>query len=251
MRAAITRCGRPTWKMRQSNSANWEKLYPAWHKRSRTATAVCGIREMHHRIKNNLQIVMSLLNLQATRLDDPAAQDALKQAQVRMNALALVHRILHELEDQSLVDLQRLLSGLIEQLESALGGEHRHIEVKCDIASRRAPSEIAVPLTLFTVEAVTNAFKHAFPAGQEGVIRVTLRPVDDAKLELMVSDDGVGFAGHGAHKGIGSRLIAAFAQQLDGKATTVAAADGGIRVALVFPDPDRKPDGGEITGQAH
>src|SRR6201999_1241600 len=86
------------------------------------------IREIHHRVKNNLQIVMSLLSLQAGQLKDPVARDALMQAQVRINALALVHRILHEIEDQTTIDLKRLLHQLITQITEGMRGDNAGIQ---------------------------------------------------------------------------------------------------------------------------
>lgn len=196
------------------------------------------IKETHHRIKNNLQIVMSLLNLQAGQLRDPAAQDALKQTQDRVNALALVHRILHELEDQSSVDLKRLLNDLVEQLHGGFGGDGRDLRVETDIVSRQATSDVAVPLTLFTVEALTNVFKHAYPpAHSGGLVRVSLQPTGDGQLTLMIVDDGVGLDTT-MQGGIGSRLINAFAQQLDGTATSRSLHSGGTIVELVFSDPE-------------
>lgn len=197
------------------------------------------IKETHHRIKNNLQIVMSLLSLQSGRLRDPAAQDALKQAQARVNALALVHHILHELEDQSTVDIKRLLTDLVEQLHGGLGGDRRDLNLKLDIVARYTSSDIAVPLTLFAVEALTNVFKHAYPpAHRGGTIEVTLQPTANGQLRLAISDDGEGVDVAAMQAGIGSRLINAFAQQIGGTASITPNARNGTTVELRFPDPE-------------
>jgi two-component sensor histidine kinase len=196
------------------------------------------IRETHHRVKNNLQIVMSLLSLQAGQLRDPAAQNALRQAQVRVNALALVHRILHEIEDLGAVDLKRLIQDLARQIHEGFGAERRDLKLELDLASLQVPGDLAVPITLFTVEALTNAFKHAYPVGSRGgTIRVSLRPAPDRKLRLMVEDDGTGVEREPSGSGIGSRLIQAFASQVGGQASVSARDGGGTVVALVFPDP--------------
>jgi two-component sensor histidine kinase len=197
------------------------------------------IRETHHRVKNNMQIVMSLLSLQAGQLRDPAAQAALRQAQVRVNALALVHRILHELEDQDSVDLRRLIADLSQQIQEGFGAERRDLKIELDLISRRVAGDIAVPITLFTVEALTNAFKHAFPPGRSGQIRISLQPAERGRLRLAIEDNGVGTA-NGKSSGIGSRLIKAFAQQVNGTVTTALSDEGGTVVALDFPDPGVK-----------
>lgn len=199
------------------------------------------IKETHHRVKNNLQIVMSLLSLQSGQLKDPASQAALKQAQARVNALALVHRILHEIEDLDAVDVKELLQDLSRQIQEGFGAERRDLKLDLEIASRRLPSDLAVPLTLFTVEALTNAFKHAYPQGTRGgVIRLVLMPVEDGKLKLTVEDDGMGID-HAATQGIGSRLIQAFAQQIGGTASVASRPGGGTIVSLTFNDPLFEP----------
>jgi two-component sensor histidine kinase len=196
------------------------------------------IKETHHRVKNNLQIVMSLLSLQTAKLRDLAAKDALKQAQIRVNALALVHRILHEIEDLGSVDVHRLIHDLAHQIQEGFGAERRDLRLELDIAHRQTPSEIAVPLTLFTVEALTNAFKHAYPVGARGgSIRVSLAPIGKGKLRLAIEDDGRGVKGEPDGSGIGSRLIQAFAQQIGGTAVVSARDTGGTVVELIFPDP--------------
>jgi two-component sensor histidine kinase len=199
------------------------------------------IRETHHRVKNNMQIVMSLLSLQAGQLRDAAAKEALRQAQVRVNALALVHRILHELEDQDSVDLKRLITDLTQQIHEGFGAERRDVRFELDLISRRVAGDTAVPITLFAVEALTNAFKHAFPAGSSGgFVRIALQPADNGQLKLSIEDNGRGVMQEEKSGGIGQRLIKAFAQQVGGTVSIGPRGDGGTIVALMFPDPRYK-----------
>ncbi len=202
------------------------------------------IKETHHRVKNNLQIVMSLLSLQSGQLKDPASQNALKQTRARVNALALVHRILHEIEDLEAVGVKELLHDLARQIQEGFGADRRDLRLDLEIADRRVPSDLAVPLTLFAVEALTNAFKHAYPPGTRGgVIRVSLLPVEDGKLRLAIEDDGRGVAPEEttSTQGIGSRLIQAFAQQIGGTPSITERPGGGTIVALTFSDPLFEP----------
>jgi two-component sensor histidine kinase len=198
------------------------------------------IKEVHHRVKNNLQIVMSLLSLQAAQLKDPASRDALNQAQLRINALALVHRILYEIEDQTTVDLRRMLCELTQQVVQGMGSGAARVAVKTDILPRNVTGDIAVPLSLFTVEALTNIFKHAFPPGRGGgTIRVSLREAGGGNLRLAVEDDGVGFGAREDTRGsIGSRLIKTFGQQLGGTTSVRSEPGKGTSVEIVFRDPD-------------
>jgi two-component sensor histidine kinase len=197
------------------------------------------IKEIHHRVKNNLQIVMSLLSLQANRLTDTAAQDALKQARTRINALALVHRILYEIEEQNIVDIKRLLEDLVEQTTEGFGGDRRDIRVTRDIAPLKASADVAVPVALFTVEALTNVFKHAF-TDCGGTIDVTLTRPDDGKLRLRIADDGKGFAYETTDVSIGARLIKTFGEQVGGKAELRSAPGQGTVAEMVFPDPETR-----------
>lgn len=198
------------------------------------------IKEIHHRVKNNLQIVMSLLSIQANQVKDLGARDALLQAQTRINALALVHRILNELEDQSTLDIRDLLDQLCHQIAGGMGKENVRVEV--DVPSRVVAGSVAVALALFTVEAITNIFKHAFPNEREGVISVTMTAVEGGKLKLAIADNGMGFAMDETGKSVGSRLIKTFGLQLGGASSVRSEPGKGTVVELVFPDPDLRED---------
>ncbi|HWU55427.1 MAG TPA: sensor histidine kinase [Rhizomicrobium sp.] len=198
------------------------------------------IKEIHHRVKNNLQIVMSLLSIQANQVKDQVAKDALLQAQTRINALALVHRILNELEDQSTLDIKQLLEELSHQIAGGMSNDNVRVEV--DVTSRVVSGSVAVALALFTVEALTNIFKHAFPSERQGVIRVGLAAAPGGKLKLTISDDGMGFAMNGTGRSVGSRLIKTFGLQLGGVSSVHSEPGKGTVVDLIFPDPDQRQD---------
>ena len=194
------------------------------------------IKEIHHRVKNNLQIVMSLLSIQAQQIKDAAAKEALMQAQTRINALALVHRILNELEDQSTLDIRVLLEELSHQIAGGMAGDQ--VKIVVDVPSRVVAGSVAVALALFTVEVLTNIFKHAYPNDREGVIQVTMTTLPDGKLKLAIIDDGIGFDMGDQAKSVGSRLIKTFGLQLGGVSSVQSEPGRGTVVDLVFPDPD-------------
>ncbi len=198
-----------------------------------------AIREIHHRVKNNLQIVMSLLTLQASRLGSASERAALEQARARVNALALVHNILHNVEDMELVDTRRLLPSLARQLHDGMTDEEGLVSLQIDVASLQLRSEQATPLALFLVEALTNVYKHAFPTtpagGQSIRIKVALSENPPGRALLSVEDNGIGGATMNDSGGTGSRLMAAFAQQLAGTVEISSVPGGGTRVSLAFP----------------
>jgi two-component sensor histidine kinase len=200
------------------------------------------IREIHHRVKNNLQIVMSLLSIQANQVKDPTARDALMQAQTRINALALVHRILNELEDQSTLDLKQLLDELARQIAEGIGNP-KNVRVEVDVPPMVVSSNVAVAVALFTVEALTNIFKHAFPRETAGVIRVRLVRDGEGRLKLSIADDGIGFSIDETGRSVGSRLIRTFGAQLGGVSSVRSNPGQGTMVELVFPDPTLRERG--------
>ncbi|HWA90961.1 MAG TPA: sensor histidine kinase [Rhizomicrobium sp.] len=199
------------------------------------------IRETHHRVKNNLQIVMSLLSLQANQLRDPGSREVLSQAQARIDALALVHRLLHEVEDQTTVDLRRLLGELTRKISESMISDEAHVTTDVESVSSQVPGEIAVPIALFTVEALMNIFKYAFPPERaSGAVHVKLEQYDGACLRLAIEDDGVGYVAESTKQGIGSRLLSVFARQVHGEAVVRSAPGHGTTVALTFKDPESR-----------
>lgn len=192
------------------------------------------LREIHHRVKNNLQVIVSLLNIQSRRISDPAAAEALMDARRRINALALVHRSLYETDDLRFIEVKPFLKDLVQNLGQVLGGHESEIllDVECDDMAL-CPDQ-AAPMALFVTEAVTNAFKHAFAGRSEGRIIVRLVCDDEKECVVTVLDDGVGME-EGANAGTGSSLMSAFAQQLDGEFEARTNATGGHEAIIRFP----------------
>ena len=190
--------------------------------------------EVHHRVKNNLQIVSSLLNLQAGRITDPAAREALTQTRARIGALAQIHRLLYEkAHDSEMVDLSHLLNDLCTQLRSL----HHHqlgIDLRCEAEKHLLRASLAVPLSLFAVEAITNGFRHAFPHGRSGTIMVR-SGTSEGQDFLQISDDGVGFDPQAEAKSMGHQLMGAFAEQLNGSFSIARGERGGSVISLVYP----------------
>lgn len=192
------------------------------------------LREIHHRVKNNLQIIVSLLNLQAGRLEDDGARAALYEARRRINALAMVHRSLYEAEDLRFVEMRPFLQELVRNLSdiSRAGDQVITAEVAADEVS--FPPDKAAPLALFVTEAITNAYKHAFTGRESGRVRIELSCGEGGTCRVAVIDDGAG-AGDSPRSGTGSSLMRAFATQLGGEVERGAAEGGGHKAVLVFP----------------
>ena len=176
------------------------------------------LQELHHRVKGNLQTVSSLLSLQARSVKDAEAGAALREAQGRLSAIALVHEKLYGGEQPTTLAMAEYLRGLADiTLRSHVEADGRVImEVRSDPV--RLPVDRALPCALIAHELITNALTHAFPAGRPGrlTIELTRDPEDPDLLRLRIQDDGVGVPEGEARRGTGLELVQALAVQLGG-----------------------------------
>ena len=151
------------------------------------------VLEIHHRVKNNLQVVASLLNLQASRIRVPEARAEFQAARDRVRALATLHRHLYADGGLHTINMRSFLTELCGQLFQAMGEkEGDRIQLSIEAPELRMSSDQAVPLALIVTEAVTNSIKYAFPARRTGHISVVLTVDPSGALKLVISDDGIG-----------------------------------------------------------
>ncbi len=196
------------------------------------------VREIHHRVKNNLQLVMSLLNLHARRIRDPRAEVAFAEARSRINALATLHRRLYESESLQEIDLRWFLDDLCAELRRGGLSRGRNVDLNVDAPSEVIGPDVAVPLGLLVTEAITNAYKHAFNERDGGHINVHVTRESPTSLLLTIRDDGTGFDTASSaqdHNGLGRSLIEAFVRQLRGELETRS--EDGTVVQVRFPLP--------------
>jgi len=193
------------------------------------------LREIHHRVKNNLQVISSLLNLQQRALKDPAARAALSDTRQRIGALALIYRALYQGHDLRRVDLADFLDELIAQtiMGDAVGGAP--IRTELDIDPLVIDADQLAPLALFAVEGITNAKKHGLDA-TGGVLCVKFKVRGD-DAELTLTDSGISGGTASVGEGVGRTLMTAFARQLRGEVSFFANDGGGLTARLVFPTP--------------
>jgi PAS domain S-box-containing protein len=193
------------------------------------------LSEIHHRVKNNLQLVSSMLALQA-RSVGPEAQHALSEGQRRIDSIALVHEQLYGWRNLAAVNFARYIEALVPELCRASGAGER-VTVVFDLLNVELRPERAIPCGLLVSELVTNALKHAFPDRRDGVLQVRLERVPDGRLRLTVKDDGVGLrAGvrvDGASS-LGLDLVGIFSRQLEGD--LVVTREGGTSFQLTFEE---------------
>lgn len=196
------------------------------------------LSEFEHRVKNNFQIVASMLDIQRRRVSDPAAGEALGSALMRVDSIARAHRHLYRDGQASEVNVSEYLKDLCDALADALLLRGA-ITLTCDADAAHIQRDHAVSIGLIVNELVTNAAKHAFVGRETGTIRVSWRHLLEGGWRLTVADDGVGLAPGSRAKrkdgGLGQRLIEAFAKQAGGTLTTESDANG-VRVTMDLPD---------------
>jgi two-component sensor histidine kinase len=194
------------------------------------------MREIHHRVKNNLQVITSLLNMQQRALSDPAARAAMSDTRQRIGALALIYRALYQGPDLKRVDLRSFLEELIAQVLAADAGQHPPFRTDLQADELVVDPDKLAPIALFAVEAISNAQKHAFgPQGGALHVRFTLQGEEGI---LEISDEGGSGRPPELTEGVGRTLMTAFARQLRGTADIAPNARGGVTARLVFPAPE-------------
>ena len=150
------------------------------------------LKEIHHRIKNNLQIVSSMLSLQASQSDDAAVRSMFEASQNRVRSIALMHEILYQVKDLAHVDFAGYIRALMDGLFQSLSIADGRITWRLEADRTRLSLDQAIPCGLLVNELVTNALKHAFPDGAAGTLTIRLGRCEGDLVELEVSDDGVG-----------------------------------------------------------
>ncbi|QFU07191.1 putative sensor histidine kinase pdtaS [Rhodobacteraceae bacterium THAF1] len=179
------------------------------------------IAEVNHRVKNSLQMVTSILNLEANATEDSAARASLRAATARVNSIAAIHASLYEDDDVRTVQIDKYLERLTRHLRASLESEGWGVRITLEVEPIRLPTDKAVTLSLVVNELVTNSFKHAFGQNDDGTVSVSLRRDDGNTIILEVSDDGTGSGPDRSDQstpssGLGQRLIAGMAAQLGG-----------------------------------
>ncbi|MFH1942626.1 MAG: PAS domain S-box protein [bacterium] len=154
------------------------------------------LKEIHHRVKNNLAVISSLLSLQSRHIKDKEAAEMFRESQSRVKSLALIHERLYKSGDLAKVDFTEYVRSTANDLYRLYGADPNRIGVEVDVKNVSLPVNLAVPCGLIINELVSNALKHAFPPSwkEKGSIRISLHPVEGDQIELVVQDNGVGLA---------------------------------------------------------
>jgi two-component sensor histidine kinase/Tfp pilus assembly protein PilF len=192
------------------------------------------LREIHHRVKNNLQLVSSLLSLQSRHIEDPKALEALNSGKSRVKSMALIHQNLYNKENLTGISIKNYLEKLCNELVSTYQIDSNQIKLRTDIQDLDLDIDTIVPLGLIINELLTNALKYAFPENAAGEILIGLKE-ENKKLILRVSDNGIGLPlDFNTKNSFGYKLISTLNEQLDG--TMKKTGDSGTKVEIQFSD---------------
>ncbi|MDX1908911.1 MAG: tetratricopeptide repeat protein, partial [Bacteroidia bacterium] len=173
------------------------------------------LKEIHHRVKNNLQTISSLLHLQSAHIKDEDVKQAVAAGQHRVESMALIHQKLYQRDNLAAIEMKDYLSNLVQSLIDTFDADPERIQFTLDMPELELDVDTAVPLGLIVNELITNSLKYAFPDGRAGTITVSLQKTGD-HLDLLVADDGVGAANVKTGTAFGSQLISLLSAQLGG-----------------------------------
>jgi light-regulated signal transduction histidine kinase (bacteriophytochrome) len=190
------------------------------------------MREVHHRVQNSLQLVTSMLQLQAGEPGEPGVREQLELARDRVLSVAMLHRRLWRSQDLQSINLETFFNELIEGLMSTWGEEWQG-RVTLDAEPVRVPAHDALLIALIVSELLTNAVKHAY-SGAAGPLGVGVREIDKGHIAITIADEGVGWSGKEQHRSFGSRLVQRLVARMGGK-LDVTANSPGTRVTMLVP----------------
>lgn len=189
------------------------------------------LKEIHHRVKNNLQVISSLLNLQFSSIDDKEVHEALSKSKDRINAMALIHTKLYQSKNLSSINFGEYINQLAASITVSYSTNN---SIKCSVKQSHAVFDIdlCINLGLIITELLTNAFKHAFKGRAEGEIHVELTN-KSGKHELIVADNGIGITDNvKSTQSLGLEIVTALTEQING--TLDVTSNGGLKYVITF-----------------
>ena len=199
------------------------------------------LKEIHHRVKNNLEIVSSLLQLQMAQIDDPSVQAAMLTSQNRVHSMGIIHQKLYQGEHLATIEMRDYFLNLSESILDSFNAEGR-IKIECNMPQLVLDVDTAISIGLITNELITNSLKYAYKENEKGAIKISLTEDQndlstEGSLLLKISDDGIGKSMNSQPKGtgFGTQLIMLLTKQLDGQLNYEI--NNGTIVSLVFKKP--------------
>jgi two-component sensor histidine kinase len=202
------------------------------------------LKEIHHRVKNNLQLVSSLLSLQSRYIQDPKALEAFKDSEDRVRSMALIHEKMYEFKQIGKISFKEYISDLVNHLFKLYAADSKKVELVVKVEEVYLNMDLAMPCSLIANELLSNALKYAFPDGRRGRIEIHLKKVISSKKKpagtfvLLIKDNGVGFPAQidlkNTHS-MGMQIVTSLTRQLNGEIKVDR--KGGTAFRIAFPEP--------------
>ena len=191
------------------------------------------LKEVHHRVKNNLQIVYSMLNMQSRQVDDELARKVLSEGKSRIMAMALIHKVLYESENLNEVNIKEYVNSLIHNISSVYANDKKAVEVCVEAKDILLNLDLAIPLGLILNELLTNSYKHAFVNMDSGSIKISIEKKDEL-YNFRYKDNGIGLKNEdiNGYKTLGMRLVSRLSNQIN--ANAILKSDNGVEVTFNF-----------------
>ncbi|MBI2987000.1 MAG: PAS domain S-box protein [Deltaproteobacteria bacterium] len=209
------------------------------------------LKEIHHRVKNNLQIISSMLNLQAKSIKDPKALEMFRESQSRVRSIALIHEELYQSRDLSRLDFTDHVQSLVSHLFRSYGVHSDRIVLRIHVEEAYLDVDTAIPCGLIINELVSNSLKYAFPEGKKGEISIDLRRQHDDHYMLVVRDNGVGLPKNLDFRNtetLGLQLVNTLTEQIDGSIELGSSAGTEVKVTFTaLSRQERRHDNGDRT----
>jgi two-component sensor histidine kinase len=196
------------------------------------------LQEIHHRVKNNMQVISSILSLQSRHLADPAAIEMFKECQHRIRTMALVHESLYKSTDLSKIEFSAYLKSLASNLLHFNSVDVRRIRLETELEKAYLDIQTAIPAGLIANELLSNAMKHAFPGSRSGTIALAFRPLPEGGYLLSIKDDGIGFPKNIDYRktdSLGLQIVSSLIDQVDGRLEIHR--ENGTEFRVVFRPP--------------
>lgn len=202
------------------------------------------LKEIHHRVKNNMQIITSLLNLQSYTIDDPGVKDLFTMSLQRISSMASIHEMLYRSDDFSGIHYKDYLDNLLYSLIDSFKGRDNNVTYTLNMDDIVLNINTSIPLGLLVNEIITNSLKHGIPGDRQGHIHLSMATTSDGKFKLTISDDGVGIPSHVNLKNcesLGMQLIHSLAEQLNGS-LHIESNSEGTTFTLAYEELEAHPE---------
>jgi two-component sensor histidine kinase len=198
------------------------------------------LKEIHHRVKNNLQTISSLLSLQSESIQDPSAWDAIQESKNRVNSMALLHQKLYQRENLAAIEMRDYFETIGKTILDSFGEKAENVSLHIEMPALELDVDTAIPVGLITNELITNSLKHAFPGQKKGKIAINLTTDENNMLQLHISDNGHANANEGAPKdggSFGTLLVQLLTAQLGGQLEKLT--KEGTATTIRFPRQEK------------